>query len=273
MSVVYEKILNAFGVRRLAAPANAGDLLWQCNICGALNSSPAKHMDREGGPCSQCASNMRFRCVAAVLTMRLFGRIAILADLPINKALVGAGMSDADCYADWLKTKFEYQNTFYHAEPYLDIMHPQQHWLGRHDFIISSDVFEHVPPPVQTAFDNLKELLKPGGVAVFSVPFTLAPRTTEHYPNLHDYAVRQEGAEWVLENQTADGKREVFRNLVFHGGPGSTLEMRVFSLAALQEHFARSGFEDVRIHDEAFFEHGIFWMHPWSLVISAVRPR
>ncbi len=253
--------------------ANIGHLTWQCNICGALNSSVAKLMERETAPCGKCASNMRFRCVAAVLTLRLFGKIIVLADLPIDKGLVGAGMSDAPCYADWLKTKFAYQNTFYHTEPYLDVMQPQQHWLGIHDFIITSDVFEHVPPPVQTGFDNLKKLLKPGGFVVFSVPFSLEPHTTEHYPNLHDYAVRQEGAEWVLENQTADGKPEIFKNLVFHGGPGSTLEMRVFSLAALQEHFAKSGFEDLRIHNESWFEHGIFWMLPWSLVLSAARPR
>ena len=35
-------------------------------------------------------------------------------------------------------------------------------------------------------------------------------------------------------NWTADGRIETFDDLVFHGGPGSTLEMRVFSEDALR---------------------------------------
>ena len=182
-------------------------------------------------------------------------------------------MSDDDCYAKLLAVKFGYTNTFYHCEPLLDITRPAPHWLGIHDFVITSDVFEHVPPPIQTAFDNLYALLKPGGVVVFSVPFSLESETREHYPDLHQFSLRQEGdADWVLENVTCDGRREQFRDLVFHGGPGSTLEMRLFSLAALQRHFAAAGFVDLRVHDEPYFEHGIFWRNPWSLVLSARKP-
>jgi hypothetical protein len=104
----------------------------------------------------------------------------------------------------------------YHCEPLLDITRPAPHWLGVNDLVITSDVFEHVPPPIQTAFDNLYALLKPGGVVVFSVPFSLESETREHYPDLHQYSLRQEGnAGWVLENVTRDGRREQFRVLFF----------------------------------------------------------
>ena len=47
--------------------------------------------------------------------------------------------------------------------------------------------------------------------------------------------------------------------------------MRVFSLAALERHFAAAGFIDFRVHNEPYFEHGIVWLDPWSVTISAKR--
>lgn len=256
------------------APSAAGTLHWTCNICGTANQSLAKDMDRETGPCSQCGSVMRFRTLAAILTLRLFGEVKVLSDLTPDKSITGIGMSDADCYASVLAEKCAYTNTFYHCEPLLDIMRPGARWLGNNDFVITSDVFEHVPPPIQQGFDNLLALLKPGGVTVFSVPFLLTAQTLERYPNLHDFSLRQdEKGEWVLDNVTKEGVREEFRELIFHGGPGSTLELRIFGLPALEEHLKNAGFTDIRVHSEAYFQHGIFWLHPWSLVISAVRPR
>ncbi len=37
---------------------------------------------------------------------------------------------------------------------------------GQLDFVISSDVFEHVPPPVDIAFENTRRMLRPGGLFV-----------------------------------------------------------------------------------------------------------
>lgn len=258
---------------RAAGPSPAGELSWQCNICGAENKCQVASIERESAPCSACGATLRYRTVVAILMLRLFGKVEVLATLPDRRHLQGVGMSDADCCARLLAARLGYTNTFYHREPLLDITRPAPHWLGVNDFVITSDVFEHVPPPVQTAFDNLYALLKPGGVVVFSVPFSLESETREHYPDLHQFSIRQESdAGWVLENVTRDGRREQFRNLVFHGGPGSTLEMRLFSFAALQRHFAAAGFVDLRVHNEPYFEHGIFWRHPWSLVLSAMRP-
>jgi SAM-dependent methyltransferase len=256
-----------------ASMSTPGTLSWQCNICGVANCTEANAMARESGECLACNAPLRFRSLIAVLTERLFGKVQVLASMAASPQITGLGMSDDDRYAGLLAEKFSYSNTYYHCEPWLDITKPAAKWLGCNDFVLSADVFEHVPPPVQPAFDQLFSLLKPGGVVVFSVPFSLDAETCEHYPSLHDYQVRQQkNGEWVLENVTREGVKETFRDLVFHGGPGSTLEMRLFSLAALQRHFAAAGFVDFRVHNESHFESGIFWCLPWSLMISANRP-
>ncbi len=251
----------------------AGELAWRCNICGTMNCCLAGTMDRETGDCMHCGAVMRYRSIVAVLTERLFGKVQILAEIAPSPQFTGVGMSDDDRYANLLAEKFSYTNTFYHCEPLLDITRPSPRWLGVNDFVITSDVFEHVPPPIQQSFDNLFSLLKPGGVVVFSVPFNLEAATREHYPNLHDFRiVQEESGDWVLHNVTKAGVSEEFRNLLFHGGPGSTLELRVFCRAALERHLLDAGFTDLRLHSESRFEHGIFWLHPFSLMVSARRP-
>lgn len=255
------------------APA-PGTLNFVCNVCGARNCLSMSSIHREAGVCSNCGANVRFRSIAAILTQRLLGRTVILAELEPNPHLTGTGMSDAICYASHLQTKFNYTNTFFHCDPQMDISLPEETWLGRNDFVVSSDVFEHVAPPVQRAFDNLHGLLKPGGVVVFSVPYSLEDETREHFPNLHRFTISAESANaWVLHNETATGEVEQFRDLVFHGGPGSTLEMRLFSLAALKRHFDDAGFVDFRVHREPDYDHGIFWLEPWGITISALRPK
>jgi hypothetical protein len=57
----------------------------------------------------------------------------------------------------------------------------------------------------------------------------------------------------------------VFTDLVFHGGPGSTLEMRLFSRSGLVREFAAAHFAGVRIADESYLAHGIVWPEPWSV--------
>lgn len=249
----------------------AGVLTFRCNVCGALNELPASHIDREAGNCLHCGACVRFRSMMAVLTERLLGRVISLDALEPNAGIRGIGMSDAHCYATRLADKWTYTNTYYHQAPLLDISKGCGEWAGQCDFVISSDVFEHVAPPVQMAFDHLHGLLKPGGVAVFSVPFVPDGRTREHFPDLHDYHLVDEGnGRWLLKNTTREGVRQEFRDLVFHGGPGSTLEMRLFTLGDLRMHFAAAGFSDVKVHGDPMFEHGILWSNGCSLTISAI---
>jgi SAM-dependent methyltransferase len=192
-----------------------------------------------------------------------------LPELPRRPDLVGIGLSDSAAYAVPLAKKLGYTNTYFHTEPRLDIADVSEHRAAEADFIIASDVFEHVAPPVARAFANARRLLKPGGVLIFSVPFSLAADTVEHFPALHAYRLIDAGGSWRLENRTSDGRNEVFTDLVFHGGPGTTLEMRLFSRAGLERAFTEAGFARMRIADEACPEHGIVWPEPWSVPMVA----
>jgi SAM-dependent methyltransferase len=246
-----------------------GSLSFTCNICGHSNAVLVKVLDRESPTCLGCGSNMRFRSLMHALTVGLWGKEVKLLNLGTRKDIVGIGMTDARMYADLLTQKFDYINTYYHQKPLIDITKSNSRWVGKCDFVISSDVFEHVPPPISVAFSNLKALLKPQGVVVFSVPFGVASDTLEHFPDLYDFRLTQEAGSWVLYNTTMAGKKERFGDLIFHGGPGSTLEMRLFSLSGLIREFKDAGFSSMEVMSTACWEHGIYWREPWSITILA----
>jgi SAM-dependent methyltransferase len=233
------------GAHRAEAPAAGSPeaaaatmLSFRCNLCGTTNRAALCALERETPSCRGCGSTVRFRSIVHLLTQALFGRSMVLADMTPRQDIVGIGLSDADAYANPLASKLGYTNTFFHTEPRLDIANAPSDLTGRYDFIIASDVFEHVVPPVSRAFANARRMLRPGGVFVFSVPYGLDGGTVEHFPDLADFRVAEENGRWTLHNRATDGREQVYTDLVFHGGPGTTLEMRLFSLPALQREFA-----------------------------------
>lgn len=246
-----------------------GSLRFRCNICGATNSFLASELGRETASCSACQSTVRMRAMIHALSVALFGKSIALPDFPMDKEIRGIGMSDWDGYALPLSRKLAYTNTFYHKEPRLDILNVAPRDVGTLDFLLSSDVLEHVAPPVSRAFDNARALIKPGGVLILSVPYALEGPTIEHFPDLNEYSIEIRSGERVLVNRTKEGSLEEYRNLVFHGGEGDTLEMRLFSKPDLISNLERAGFQSVQIVSDPCFEHGIVFMHPWSLPVIA----
>jgi SAM-dependent methyltransferase len=226
-----------------------------CNICGRVNS--AAELPWETPTCKRCGSNMRFRALLYLLSRELFGEGACLAHFAKLRAIRGMGLSDDLIYAPMLEEKFDYTNTFLHKEPRLDItgQHPEQ-W-GRFDFILSSDVFEHVTAPVERAFEEAFRLLKPDGFLCVTVPSVPGDPTREHYDGVRDYTVASIGGELVLVTSDAEGRLQVHERPVFHGGPGKTLEMRVFAQNDLARKLKAAGFSSVEFHTENVDEFGI----------------
>ncbi len=205
-----------------------------------------------------------------MLSMELFGTSLAIDDFPLSKRIVGLGLSDWDVYAEKLATKFDYTNTFLDQDPRLDIRIPDDSLDGTVDFMIASDVFEHVPPPVSPCFKNARRMLKDHGVLIFSVPYTAGDGITkEHYPALYDFEIEDRDGTRVLVNRTKAGAVEEFEDPVFHGGSGLTLEMRVFTESSLLEEFRRAAFEPVKVHRGPDFGHGIYWGVDWSLPMAA----
>jgi SAM-dependent methyltransferase len=205
-----------------------------------------------------------------VLSEMLFGKALAIPDFPESKTICGIGLSDPSELEIPLKQKVTYTNTFYDGEPRLDISDIPSDLEGTFDFVICSEVFEHVAPPIEQSFLNLRRLLKPGGCAVFSVPYKPDGDTIEHFPDLHNFRVDYDDRGPYLVNYTKSGVMQIRRDIQFHLGRGATLEMRVFSHLGLLKNFTDSNFCDIKVWDQPFFEFGIYMTEGWGLPWSAI---
>ena len=216
---------------------------------------------------------MRHRSLMAVLAQEMFGVAFPIAGLPVLKSIRALGLSDSEPYSQVLANRFSYRNTYLHREPLLDIADPGSQDFGTLDFLLASEVFEHVRPPVEQALRNALALLRADGVLVMTVPYELQGETKEHFPDLLDFGTVALRGGAVLVNRTATGELQLFSDLVFHGGRGSTLELRCFSESGLRKVLADAGFAYVRIHAEDYPEYGIVHQETWSLPVAARRHR
>lgn len=259
-------------VGNVIADSNPNSIVdFRCNICGAKNREPLSRLDRESASCTTCGSTVRMRAVMAHLSIALFGEVLPLESMPKSRSLRGIGLSDWVGYAERLAKHLDYTNTYYHQEPRLDITAVPDALLGQLDFVISTDVFEHVARPVERAFDGARSLLKPGGVLILTVPYALEfDHTLEHFPELHDWSLVDQGdGRFELHDRRPDGVVQRYDQLIFHGGPGTTLEFRLFSRTSLLKHLEQAGFSNARIASEPMLAWGIHWPCNWSLPIIA----
>lgn len=240
-----------------------------CNVCGTPCRVPLSVMSRECPSCYGCGSTIRFRSVINALSIGLEIGLIPLPKNPVRKTIVGIGMTDSESYSGRLEKRFSYKNTYYHREPKLDIVNLDIASDGCTDFVICSDVLEHVCPPVNLAFRNLFRLLKHGGILVLTVPLVDEALAREHFPDLGEYHFELRGDRRVLINRTASGTYEEFSELVFHGGEGETLEMRLFSREWVLEELKNAGFAKVRVMDEEYPNFGILWRQDRSVPLVA----
>ena len=250
-------------------------LTFQCNICATWVTVNVNALGRETPNCPTCASSPRLRAIARSLAVAVAGKPCLLEELPGD--LRGIGLSDHQLMSRHLARHLDYHNTFFHQEPLVDVTKPSSTRLESVDFLLSSDVFEHVLPPVQAAFDGAFAMLRPGGWLILSVPHVpagMSEWTTEHFPELHEWSIeRDSNGERILVNVTSDGVRQVFDSLVFHGGSGETLEMRLFEERSILAHLAAAGFENVSVRTESDLRFGICWGDDRASVpIIAQRP-
>lgn len=258
----------------MTEPAQPQDekLEFRCNICGGSCAARLSELERESRTCHGCGSTVRQRSLVSLLSRELFGRSMAIPDFPRRHDVRGIGLSDWVELAARLSERLDFQSTYYHREPYLDITRLPDELVGRFDFLLSSDVFEHVVPPVSLAFVNARRLLRPGGVLILTVPFDHREdaRTIEHFPDLHDFHIEKAGdGRTILRNRTQQGIEQVFEDLVFHGGGGLELEMRLFSRSDLLAELRAAGFAGARTAGEPDLEHGVWWAHPWSIPLVA----
>lgn len=265
MKGLFYKIFRAFDRHKDSS------VRFTCNICSTYNEAAFSEFGRETSNCRKCRSNIRLRSIIHLLSLSLFGESFPLNEFPENKNIKGIGMSDFTPYARILSNKLNYTNTYYHQEPRFDVTKISPDLFNSLDFIISSEVFEHIAPPVSIAFDNVYKILKKNGKFIFTVPFISEGETIEHFPDLHNYHIYNDQDGYKMVNEKSDGEKEIFDKLIFHGGPGATLEMRIFSRNGVVEELKRAGFTDIQIIEDNCLEYGICWQDKWSLPIVATK--
>jgi SAM-dependent methyltransferase len=202
-----------------------------CNLCGRAGNEllPAHYENPELSSCATCGSNVRFRWLADRLGRELFGRRMLLLDFPADRSIRGLGLTDPSSIAGPLAERFTYVNTHYDIEPRLDIRSGDSP-IGELDFLIASEVFEHIEPPVSVAFRNAARMLKPGGALLLTTPWIWDGRDRDALPALGDWRLEYADGKCSIVNRAPDGKVEWFHDVQPDGGPGR-------SFGRTREHF------------------------------------
>ncbi len=244
-----------------------------CPVCGAHYMLDVSLNSREGKLCTKCGASGRAQAIAYSISTILLGKVVPLNNHAKDKTKRILGLSDGRVYAEILNKKYNYTNTFYHRDPFLDITKPSAEYIESADILITTEVFEHIVGPSLAAFRGAFDVLKPGGYMILTVPFVNKGDSIEHYDaDLKQYtSYKKEDGSWVAELEFDDGRKEIELNPKFHGGPGKTLEIRLFNRERLIDELGVAGFEEVVFHDENIPKYGINWSAA-SRVITARKP-
>lgn len=237
-----------------------------CNVCGSYNE--VEQFATEPASCS-CGSNVRIRALIHLLSLELFGHSIPLTKFPRLKAIRGLGMTDHEGYAAILAEKFDYTNTHYDRPPRFDFTEHHPELAGTYDFILSADVLEHIAQPVDRALEEVRLLLKPHGFFGITVYCNPADDLHEHFPDLYQYRLVPLGDSFVLVNRKRDGSLEITDDVIFHGGTGSTIEMRDFGITGLRAKLLAAGFTDLCFLTDNVPDIGVLFDHDVSQPLIA----
>jgi len=211
----------------------------KCKWCGR-NTNLAT--DSEATVCDGCGLTWRATaCLIAVLDGLGYSGSTIGKDIATDLSRVGLGIGDDWRLARCLYQIFRYTNTQLYSFPNLDLLNIPESAKGQFEFVVCSDVLEHVHPPMSRATDGLFELLKPGGFAVVTVPLTNESAAAEFYPDLQRYEEKDGIVTWVDK----EGVERVDESPEFHGGEGLVLAFRIFSHDGLLVTLKDAGFTSV----------------------------
>ena len=216
--------------------ALSSEIPFTCNVCGARGIFREEHRVNPELPSCECGYNVRLRWIVHRLSRELFGCNLPLSEFTVRREIRGIGLTDPARLAVAFGRSFQYRNTFLDREPRFDVRTDASP-IGPLDFLIASEVFEHIEPPVLSAFRNAASLLKDSGILLLTVPWVWEGR--EPLPELYDWKLHQADGQWVVSNRTRDGRSERFNGLSFDDGAGR-------SFGSTREHFPE--LHDWKVH-------------------------
>jgi hypothetical protein len=178
-----------------------------CNVCRESNPIKGTSFHRELPSCTFCGSTVRIREIA-------FHLLCLAKE---NQSAKVVGLSDHTSIQEFAKSlELSYLNTFFDVDPRLDISNPSGNWHNFADILISSDVMEHVMPPISRAFDGHFKVLRPGGNLILTTPYFHQSSYLEKYPHMSGYVVDDQ-ANVFAHGDDYESLKIV--DPVFHGGP------------------------------------------------------
>lgn len=170
----------AFGSRPLCIPVvmKLESIKGQCNICGWKGEFSLPEREREGVMCRNCSSTSRNRAVVYVLGQLMKQAGHPVFEWPKNKSLKILESSARGSYPVMFADKFDYYATEFDPAKIAEGTHPREfadfqklHYDNNtFDFVIASDVFEHVRKD-EDGYKEILRVLKHGASFILTVPY------------------------------------------------------------------------------------------------------
>jgi len=215
-------------------------MTWSCILCGTTNRNTTQ-VKRETMQCRDCGSTWRARAVGLAVLHGLGYESLKFKSVTPDWSRIGLGISDDISLSSKLSTKFFYTNSYFDTFPYLDIRKVPTRAKRQFEFVICSDVLEHIDVDLPKAFAGLRSLLNARGFLVASVPTKKDTPHKDFYPAMKHFSIERDEVHWTDDR----GKRHVDRDPEFHGGRGQNLAFRQFSDESFVHALASAGFAEI----------------------------